>query len=594
MLAFSIFLFMPTISVLLCHIITKREIWQKDTIIEYVIDYLVLILLINLSMSIMGKENLIDQITLYPMFTYKFTIFSTVMTSFWGILKGCLINKRCMIVVENFKVPYINNTIKNIIYYGTVFFFIFLNFIRIFEMNYWGDEGFSIRLAKMNIHELISATAEDVHPPLYYIILRIFYLVFGDHGYTYHFVSAILVIIMIIFAATIIKKKYGMGISLLFIILTTFLDSCFSYNLEIRMYSMANLFVFLCFWYGVELLFATSKRLNWVLFTTFGILAAYTHYYALLSVFIIFVVIFILLIAKEHKNLWKCMISGIVCIIVYLPWLGILFTTFGRTSSSWWLSYIPSFKDSILFLMGTSVFSKYILFIVCISMLIYFIKLIYLYKPIYLVDELHIDLNFIKICAKNREIMSIMIATIVILGTIGVGIGISYIFRPLFLTRYLFCLVGVFCICVAIFIGRAISNRKLLTLIILIAILLGSISWTKNFKNEIISNQTTVENVQYLDSVYRNGDRVVTNIRHFDWTIFDCYFNFQVAPYDGFTEDYINNTTWLILEKGTTVDEDFITQVESRNGFIEYVREGNIGGYSNYSFNLYKVVIETN
>ena len=46
-----------------------------------------------------------------------------------------------------------------------------MHFVRIFDNSFWGDEGFSIGLAQMNVFEMLQVTAADNHPPLYYLFL---------------------------------------------------------------------------------------------------------------------------------------------------------------------------------------------------------------------------------------------------------------------------------------------------------------------------------------------------------------------------------------------------------------------------------------
>ena len=66
------------------------------------------------------------------------------------------------------------------------FLLFLMHFIRIFDNSFWGDEGFTIRLAKMGFVDMVLATAKDVHPPLYYFFTQILCHIFGFHGYTYH------------------------------------------------------------------------------------------------------------------------------------------------------------------------------------------------------------------------------------------------------------------------------------------------------------------------------------------------------------------------------------------------------------------------
>ena len=41
-----------------------------------------------------------------------------------------------------------------------------------FSYDLWVDEAFSIRMLEHSYGEMIALTAKDVHPPLYYIILK--------------------------------------------------------------------------------------------------------------------------------------------------------------------------------------------------------------------------------------------------------------------------------------------------------------------------------------------------------------------------------------------------------------------------------------
>lgn len=62
----------------------------------------------------------------------------------------------------------------NKILYVYAFLLFLMNFIRIFDNAFWGDEGFSIRLAQMTVGDM-AATAADVHPPLYYLFVQLLY-----------------------------------------------------------------------------------------------------------------------------------------------------------------------------------------------------------------------------------------------------------------------------------------------------------------------------------------------------------------------------------------------------------------------------------
>ena len=75
-----------------------------------------------------------------------------------------------------------------------------LHFIRIFDNNFWSDEVYTIYLSNMTFKDMLNATAGDVHPPLYYIIVQLLCNIFGFHDYVYHLSSIIPYFIILIIA----------------------------------------------------------------------------------------------------------------------------------------------------------------------------------------------------------------------------------------------------------------------------------------------------------------------------------------------------------------------------------------------------------
>ena len=118
-----------------------------------------------------------------------------------------------------------------------------LNGIRIFDSTYWYDEMFSIKLIRMPIPELIEETANDVHPPLYYLILKGVTHFTGESGPVLHAVSLFPYLLVLVIALTVIRSRFGKSTSFLFITFASLLASAVKLNVEIRMYSWLVLFV---------------------------------------------------------------------------------------------------------------------------------------------------------------------------------------------------------------------------------------------------------------------------------------------------------------------------------------------------------------
>src|SRR4051812_3457417 len=49
-----------------------------------------------------------------------------------------------------------------------------------FDISIWHDEAFSALLIRYPWHEMFQRLAVDVHPPMYYIALRLWHYAFGD------------------------------------------------------------------------------------------------------------------------------------------------------------------------------------------------------------------------------------------------------------------------------------------------------------------------------------------------------------------------------------------------------------------------------
>ena len=136
---------------------------------------------------------------------------------------------------------------KNILVLGYATFLVLINFIRCFDNALWGDEAYTVARSRESLAAMVEHTAADVHPPLYYVFTRIAYLLVGDSGFIYHFVSFLPYFILVIVALTVIRKKLGVTTALTVITFSSITVSAVRYNVEIRMYSWACLFVLLSY-----------------------------------------------------------------------------------------------------------------------------------------------------------------------------------------------------------------------------------------------------------------------------------------------------------------------------------------------------------
>ena len=88
-----------------------------------------------------------------------------------------------------------------------VFGIIFIS-LSAFHTNMWFDEAYSVGIARQTFADIWNFGGHDVHPVLYYWVLRIVYLIFGQSLIAYRILSVIPIAIMIILGYTHIRKDF--------------------------------------------------------------------------------------------------------------------------------------------------------------------------------------------------------------------------------------------------------------------------------------------------------------------------------------------------------------------------------------------------
>lgn len=188
--------------------------------------------------------------------------------------------------------------------------------------NVWFDEGYSIFVAKMPIGRLIELVGVDAHPPLYYVVLKLWGSIFNWNEFALRFLSIIFATTSVGLVFFIIKKLSGVKIALgvlPFLILAPF---ALRYSYEIRPYAMASVLLtastLLLYYASV-----TKKRLFWVLYAISVTLSMLTLYMSAL-VLVSHVVWLIYLNIRKPKQATPVktwLSSYALSIILFLPWL---------------------------------------------------------------------------------------------------------------------------------------------------------------------------------------------------------------------------------------------------------------------------------
>src|SRR5579862_8728984 len=84
-----------------------------------------------------------------------------------------------------------------------------VRFVNMAKGSIWHDEGFTMMLAPQSPAQIISRTAHDVHPPLYYITLHYWMKLFGSSEIGARSLSAVLMLAVIPIGYLLVKELFG-------------------------------------------------------------------------------------------------------------------------------------------------------------------------------------------------------------------------------------------------------------------------------------------------------------------------------------------------------------------------------------------------
>ena len=207
----------------------------------------------------------------------------------------------------------------------------------------WFDEVFSMNFFKRSYGEIAALTAADVHPPFYYWYLKAFHdLLKGIFPEASSVVLAKMASVLPfvgiwIYAFTLIRKRAGLLVMSVFLFFISSLPQILNYTVEIRMYSLAMFMITAAFLHSYEIIIE-NKRIHWILFCIYGILTAYTQYYACVAIVAVYIALFIFSICqRQRKQLTGLLVCAGVSVLSYMPWIPSFISQFQTVSGSYWI-----------------------------------------------------------------------------------------------------------------------------------------------------------------------------------------------------------------------------------------------------------------
>jgi uncharacterized membrane protein len=199
-------------------------------------------------------------------------------------------------------------------------------FLSLFIINrdFWYDESFSGGLLFFSFKDYINAILNDVHPPLYYFLLKIWSLILGTDYFSLRIFSLLPHLISIIVVYFLVKENYketALPITLFFAISPFFLG----YATETRMYSLFSCLILLSIYFFQKNFFKNTRKINFnyelYLSSIFLSFAYLTHYFSAFLVIIYFYFIINKFKLNSLKFLIKFFTIPFITFLIWLPFL---------------------------------------------------------------------------------------------------------------------------------------------------------------------------------------------------------------------------------------------------------------------------------
>lgn len=233
--------------------------------------------------------------------------------------------------------------------------------VRLYQLNgnaFWYDEAFSWVMSSHAPGTIWSISATDVHPPLYYLVLKGWIALFGDSLTSLRGLSVF---------ASVVATALGVWLTCLLAtrraaciaaILLVLLPIAVRYSHEVRMYALLSVWMTgatLALVYWVMTPSRQAVLAAYALLITAGL---YTHYFAVVGVMVhwLFLLVSRNLAGDDGPRLilrpaWW--IANLAAALLFLPWLPMFVAQLGQSSNLGWIG--PVTLDSI-----PSVFWQYL------------------------------------------------------------------------------------------------------------------------------------------------------------------------------------------------------------------------------------------
>ena len=213
----------------------------------------------------------------------------------------------------------------------------------------WFDESYSAYLVRGDFGQIWAETAQDVHPPLFYFLLKIWSMIFGTSDFAMRFMSVFFGALSIILAFHLLKRWFNIKTATIATALLSLSPFLIRYGQEMRMYTLIFAIV-IGATYALDLALETKKKRYYIIYAILISLGMWTHYFTALA----WIAHLIYITAVKKINIFKSSFlwTYALAVLSYLPWIPAFLTQTATVQQGFWIpgvtfSTIPDYISEV-------------------------------------------------------------------------------------------------------------------------------------------------------------------------------------------------------------------------------------------------------
>lgn len=239
----------------------------------------------------------------------------------------------------------------------------------------WFDEAFSRYILRFNFVEIWNFTSVDVHPPLYYFLLKIWSMMFGTSDFAIRSMSVFFGALTIAALYCLIKRLFNSKTAFVATFFAAFSPLMIRYSQEARMYTLVAFFAILSIRAFYEAFVAKNKKeqkTKWRrLYIVFVALGMWTQYLSALVILALWVLRAVQIwpetkVKKGRLKLFckkyfgeKWFTTHLFAALLFLPWIPFFLIQAVQVKSGFWIpavdfTTISSFISNFLFYLNAN------------------------------------------------------------------------------------------------------------------------------------------------------------------------------------------------------------------------------------------------